>query len=131
MKISKTLLVVLFTISPFLTYAQSQGNHGNAEAEFFGLLELPFLITAIVFSFMTAKNMKGGKFGAGMNLLAWGFLVMAIGHIHMQIEHLFDYNLFNNLMGETIGKYAWYAALIVTWALSALGFYRIFKASKV
>lgn len=111
--------------------AQNHTEHVSTEAEIFGLLELPFLVIAIVFSFMTAKNLKGGKFGSGMNLLAWGFLVMAIGHIHMQVDHLFQFNLFNELMGETMGRYAWYAALILTWGLSAFGFYKIFKASKV
>jgi hypothetical protein len=122
-------LVCLFVSAT--SVAQNHTEHVSTEAEIFGLLELPFLVIAIVFSFMTAKNLKGGKFGSGMNLLAWGFLVMAIGHIHMQVDHLFQFNLFNELMGETIGRYAWYTALILTWGLSAFGFYKIFKASKV
>ena len=100
-------------------------------AEIFGFLELPFLLIAVVFSFMTAARLKGGKFGAGMNLLAWGFLVMAIGHLHMQVDHLYDYNLFQSILGVTAGQFAWFAALIVTWGLSAFGFYRIYKGSKL
>lgn len=123
------MTALLLISAPLL--AQDHTGHSTSEAEIFGLLELPFLIIAIFFSFLTAKNLKGGKFGAGMRLLAWGFLVMAIGHLHMQIDHLFSYNLFNELMGAMVGKYAWYAALILTWGLSAFGFYKIYKASKI
>lgn len=125
------LIAILFCLLPRLSWAQEHASHGPSEAEIFGLLELPFLLIAIVFSFMTARNLKGGKFGSGMNLLAWGFLVMAVGHLHMQMDHLFGYNLFNNILGSTIGRYAWFIALILTWGLSALGFFKIYKASKV
>ncbi len=131
MKTKLPILMLSMFLIPSILWAQEHTSHSSSEAEIFGLLELPFLIIAIVFSFLTAKNLKGGKFGSGMSLLAWGFLVMAVGHLHMQIDHLFDYNLFNNLMGATIGRYAWYVALILTWGLSALGFYKIYKASKV
>ncbi|WP_298517998.1 hypothetical protein [uncultured Kordia sp.] len=102
-----------------------------SQGELFGLLELPFLIIALVFCFLTAKRLRGGKFGRGMNLIAWGFLVMAIGHLHMQVDHLYGYNLFNELLGHAIGKIVWFTALIATWGLSALGFYKIYKASKI
>lgn len=52
-------------------------------------MELPFLLISVFFAFATAQALKGGKFGRGMNLLAWGFLVMAVGHLHMQVEHLY------------------------------------------
>ena len=131
MNVKSRVFSALFFLFATSLFAQGHTESSNSEAEFFGLLELPFLIIAIVFSFLTARNLKGGKFGGGMNLLAWGFLVMAVGHIHMQIDHLFGYNLFNELLGSAIGKYAWYAALITTWGLSAFGFYKIFKASKI
>jgi len=108
-----------------------KASSGISKDQIFGFLELPFLIIAIVFCFLTAKRLKGGKFGSGMNVIAWGFLVMAIGHIHMQIDHLYSYNLFNTLLGDTVGKFAWFTALILTWALSAFGFYKIYKASKI
>lgn len=116
-----------------LTLQDHVHNTSNSfsQDQIFGLLELPFLIIAIVFCFLTAKRLKGGKFGKGMNVIAWGFLVMAIGHLHMQLDHLYGFNVFNSLLGETFGKYAWFTALITTWALSALGFYKIFKASKI
>jgi hypothetical protein len=95
-----------------------------------GFMELPFLLISVFFAFATAQALKGGKFGKGMNMLAWGFVVMAVGHLHMQIEHIYGYNLFKNLFGETGGTIAWFAALVVTWGFSGLGFYSILKASK-
>ena len=83
----------------------------------------------MIFSFLTANKLKGGNFGKGTKLLAWGFVVMAVGHIHMQVEHIYGFNLFKNLLGNELGRYAWFTALIITWGLSALGFYRIYKAS--
>ncbi len=99
--------------------------------QIFGLLEMPFLAIALVFSFLTATRLKGGKFGSGMTLLAWGFVVMALGHLHMQIAHIFNYNIFKNIFGDVFGNYIWFIALILTWGLSALGFYKIYKASKI
>ena len=90
---------------------------------FVSSLELPFLLISVVFSFLTARQLRGGKFGKGMMYLAWGFLVMAVGHLHMQIEHHYGYNIFKELLGETSGQIAWFVALIVTWVLSAMGFY--------
>jgi hypothetical protein len=74
--------------------------------------------------------MKGGKFGKGMTFMAWGFLVMAVGHLHMQIEHYYGINIFKTLFGSISGSIAWFVALVVTWGLSGLGFYSIYKASK-
>ena len=131
MKTKATFIFSTLVLVTLPIFAQDHNGNASTQAEIFGLLELPFLLIAIFFSFLTAKNLKGGKFGSGMRLLAWGFLVMAVGHLHMQIDHLFGYNLFNELMGATIGRYAWFAALILTWGLSAFGFYKIYKASKV
>ncbi len=98
---------------------------------YLSILELPFLIIALVFSFLTAKQLKGGKFGKGMKYLAWGFLVMAVGHIHMHVEMRYGTNIFNQLLGKSLGEVVWFIALIITWSLSALGFYQIYKASKL
>ena len=95
-----------------------------------GVMEFPFLIISVCFAFATAHALKGGKFGKGMNLIAWGFLVMAIGHLHMQLEHFYGFNLFKNLLGETGGTLAWFIALALTWGFSGLGFYSLLKASK-
>ena len=96
----------------------------------FGILELPFLSIAVFFAFRTASALKGGLFGRGMALMAWGFLVMAFGHVHMQLEHFLHYNLFAKLFGTEGGAAMWFIALVVTWALSGLGFYKIYAASK-
>jgi hypothetical protein len=106
-------------------------DHNNNNASFlFSLMELPFLLIAVVFAFLTAGALKGGKFGKGMYLVAWGFVVMAVGHLHMQIEHFYGINIFKSLLGETVGSIAWFIALVTTWGLSALGFYSIYKTSK-
>jgi hypothetical protein len=113
-----------------------QANNAVAETRsynmgyWFGFMELPFLFISVFFAFLTAYALKGGKFGKGMTYMAWGFLVMAIGHLHMQIEHYYGFNLFKSLLGQMSGSIAWFAALIVTWGLSGLGFYSIYKASK-
>jgi hypothetical protein len=104
--------------------------HAANASYWFAVMELPFLFISVVFAFLTAYALKGGKFGKGMNFMAWGFLVMAIGHLHMQIEHYYGINIFKSLLGEISGSIAWFAALIVTWALSGAGFYSIYKASK-
>jgi len=99
-------------------------------SHWFGLMELPFLFISVFFAFSTASALKGGKFGKGMNLVAWGFLVMAVGHIHMQLEHFYEFNLFKYLLGDLAGSVAWFIALLITWGLSGLGFYSIYKASR-
>ena len=146
MKNSKLLaalcsLVFLFAYSiTAMAQATIQADHhhvastGNALVNntnfIFGMMELPFLLIAVVFAFLTAHALRGGKFGKGMYFVAWGFVVMAVGHLHMQIEHLTGVNLFKSLLGDTIGSIAWFIALIVTWGLSSLGFYSIYKTSK-
>jgi hypothetical protein len=113
-----------------------QANNAVAETHsynmgyWFGFMELPFLFISVFFAFLTAYALKGGKFGKGMTYMAWGFLVMAIGHLHMQIEHYYGFNLFKSLLGQISGSIAWFAALILTWGLSGLGFYSIYSASK-
>jgi hypothetical protein len=104
--------------------------HGTSAGYWFGIMELPFLFISVFFAFLTAYALRGGKFGKGMTFMAWGFLVMAVGHLHMQIEHYYGFNLFKSLLGQLSGSIAWFIALIVTWGLSGLGFWSIYKASK-
>lgn len=127
-----TILAVLLLFANFIS-AQHDG-HSTELNDFnlwFGLLEVPFLLFVVILSFVVANSLKGGKFGAGMSLLAWGFLVMAIGHIHMQIEHITDINLFRAALGNAGGKIAWFLALFLTWGLTAYGFIKIYKASRI
>lgn len=88
------------------------------------------MMICVVFAFVTANALKGGKFGRGMNLLAWGFLVMAIGHLHMQLDHFYNLNLFRSWFGNLGGSLAWFIALVITWLLSAAGYYSMYKAGK-
>ena len=105
--------------------------HSSSTAGYwFGVMELPFLFISVFFAFMTAYALRGGKFGKGMSFMAWGFLVMAVGHLHMQIEHYYGFNLFRFLLGQFSGSVALFLALILTWGLSGLGFWSIYKASK-
>ena len=144
MKTNKLLAPIAFCIFflgfSLFSYAQSDIQHHSAviganglknnTSFLFSVMELPFLLIAVVFAFLTATALRGGKFGKGMYLVAWGFVVMAVGHLHMQIEHFYGMNIFKSVLGETAGTVAWFVALVATWGLSALGFYSIYKASK-
>ena len=104
--------------------------HASNMSYWFGVMELPFLFIAVFFAFLTAYALRGGRFGKGMTYMAWGFLVMAVGHLHMQIEHYYGINIFKSVLGQISGSIAWFIALIVTWGLSGLGFWSIYKASR-
>jgi len=130
-------LVLLCLILPIFLGAQTTEPHDHSSGSdqldsvfWFGVLELPFLFLCVYYSFKTASALKGGIFGQGMNYLAWGFLVMAVGHIAMQVQHIFHYDIFRDTLGQILGNTAWFIALIITWGLSAIGFYRIYKVSK-
>lgn len=135
------LLIVGFTIISIPASSQVhcdllQANNAMASTHaynmgyWFGIMELPFLFIAVFFAFLTAYNMKGGQFGKGMKFMAWGFLVMAVGHLHMQIDHYYGFNLFQTVFGQMNGSIVWFAALILTWGLSGTGFYFIYRAGK-
>ena len=123
------LTVILMAIAT-VTFAQDAGGVSTLE-KWFGVLELPFLLLCVYFALRTAAALKGGIFGKGMQLMAWGFVVMAVGHMHLQIDSFFGLNIFNTLFGSTVGQVTWIIALMVTWTLSGLGFYYIFKAARV
>ena len=116
-------------------YAQvthpAMADHSMEGGNWTGIIELPFLLVSVFFAFATAAKMKDGKFGKGMRLLAWGFLVMAVGHLHMQVQQFTGINVFETLLGKSIGSLVWSVALLVTWGLSALGLYHIYSASKL
>ena len=104
--------------------------HDTSSSDLFGVLELPFLAIAVYFAFMVAFRLRGGAFGRGMQYLAWGFVVMAIGHLHMQIERYTAINIFDTLFGATLGDIVWIIALAVTWTLSAYGFLLIYRTAR-
>lgn len=76
-------------------------------SNWFRIIEIPFLLIAVIFGFLTASALKGGIFGRGMSLAAWGFLVMAVGHLHMQVEHFFHLNLFAKIFDNVMGGLVW------------------------
>lgn len=104
-------------------------SHGVDGASAFALIELPALAVAVIFGFLTARALRGGRLGDGMALIAWGFLVMAVGHLHMQTEVLFGFSLFDSIFGHIVGQVVWIVALLVTWTLTGFGFYRLYRAS--
>jgi hypothetical protein len=104
--------------------------HTMEGGNWFAIIELPFLLLSVFFAFATAGKMRDGKFGKGMRLLAWGFVVMAIGHLHMQVEQFTGINLLAIIFGKNIGGIAWSFALLATWGLSALGLYHIYSTSR-
>ncbi|HEX6924178.1 MAG TPA: hypothetical protein VF167_02025 [Longimicrobiaceae bacterium] len=122
---------VLFVLAMHLVIAAplAAQTHPSTGSNAYALVELPALALAVVFGFLTARALRGGRLGKGMALIAWGFLVMAIGHLHMQGEMLFGFNLFETLLGQDVGQAIWVIALLVTWILTGLGFYRLYRAS--
>lgn len=100
------------------------------QSQIFSVLELPFLAAAVFLAFLVAIKLRGGAFGRGMQYLAWGFVVMAIGHVHMQIEYYTGVNLLDSVLGVGAGTVAWIFALVATWALSAYGFLQVYRAAK-
>jgi hypothetical protein len=104
--------------------------HESTREVLFGLLELPFLAIAVYFAFIVAMKLQGGAFGRGMQFLAWGFVVMAVGHLHMQIERYSGVNLFDSTLGQTLGDIVWIIALVITLGLSAYGFHLIYRAAR-
>jgi len=104
--------------------------HESGSLAMFGVLELPFLLIAVYFAFRVAAKLKGGAFGRGMQFLAWGFVVMAVGHLNMQLERYTDVDLFDTIAGETLGGMLWVVALAITWGLSGYGFLQIYRSAK-
>lgn len=101
----------------------------TSDPTMFGLFELPFLFIAVFFAFRVAFKLRGGAFGVGMLFLAWGFLVMAIGHLSMQVQRYTHIDPFASLFGPMFGDIFWIVALMITWTLSAYGFQRIYRAA--
>lgn len=123
------LVGTAFLVLPAPLLAQAHVPASTGAQHLFALIELPALLAAVVFGFLTARALHGGRLGAGMKLVAWGFLVMAVGHVHMQVEVLFGLNLFGSILGADIGLAAWILALLLTWTLTGLGFLRLYHAS--
>jgi len=111
-----------FSITAFsqVNFNQLQITHtamtkNAAESEYWlGIMGLPFMLLSVFFASATANKMKNCKFGKGMKFRAWGFLVMATGHAHMQSEAFSGINLFGWLLGAKAGQVTWLIALLCT-----------------
>lgn len=125
-----TVLGGLLATSYSLPVQAQQAYDAGRPTDWFSGLELPFLLLAVFFAFRTATALKGGAFGKGMLLLAWGFAVMAIGHLLMQAKMMLNMDVLAMVLGESFGAAVWIVALVITWGLSWLGFQSIYIASK-
>lgn len=124
------ILIVLLLAGPSHGMSEEGPAGMSTASTIFALLEIPFLLFCMIFAFLSARQLKGGVFGTGMTLMAWGFLIMGVGHLHMQMEAHLGFNLFQTLFGAAGGQYAWFIALLATWTLSGLGFQRIYRAAR-
>ncbi|MFY0601248.1 MAG: hypothetical protein JXR03_16345 [Cyclobacteriaceae bacterium] len=97
-----------------------------------------FLTFANVISYGIIRS-QGTELGISLNLLELPFLaasvisvflVLAVHHLYTQVGHHFKYHLFNHLLGKTSGTFIMFIALAITWKLSALDSYQIWKANK-
>jgi len=95
-----------------------------------GLLEIPFLLVALFYSWRTAAALHGGIFGRGMGLMAGGLLVMAIGHALMLVDNAFGVDVLEVTFGPTLSGVLWVIALAASWGLTGTGFHSIYKASR-
>ncbi|MEQ9263223.1 MAG: hypothetical protein RLP14_08685 [Owenweeksia sp.] len=83
-----TLTLLLFAAGTVGLNAHTT-THSGTNHDFnpwFSLLEIPFLIAVAGLSFIVVSALRGGELGKGISLMARGFLIMAIRHIHMQVE---------------------------------------------
>ena len=96
---------------------------------FYYVLEVPFIITATVMSFIITRRFKGRPFGLAMLFLAWSFLVMGIGHILLLLNS-FGYAILEEILGDAVADLSILLALISTWLLAIISFSLILKADR-
>src|SRR3989339_1481343 len=102
----------------------------TVQEKIFSLLELPALITAVVFGFLTAAEFRGGMLGRGMKYLAAGFLIMGLNHLHLQLISSFRFDLLFEIFGDWGANIAWFTLLIGSWLLLAAGFAELYRSGK-
>lgn len=94
--------------------------------EYASMLELPFMIFSVFLGFAVAfivtREVRSGFF-----LLASGILVMALGHLFLMGQNLFQVFLPTYLFGPVGGSLVWLAALSLTWTLIGLGLWKLRK----
>src|SRR3989339_391457 len=99
----------------------------TVQEKIFSLLELPALITAVIFGFLTAAEFRGGMLGKGMKYLAAGFLVMGFNHVHLQLIAFFRFDVLFKIFGASGADIAFFTLLITSWILLAAGFAELYR----
>ncbi len=98
-------------------------DHGTGQGIYYdSLIELPFLILAVALGIISTRYHVTGALKTGIVYIVAGLVIMSIGHLHMQVEHIWGINIFRSVLGETAGKAIWAMALIISWSMSAYGF---------
>ena len=93
----------------------------------FAVLEMPFLLVAIIYGLLIARTVRSSLIGRGMTFIALGSLVMAIGHILMIVNGLAKEQILSVILGDVGGAWAWLAALCTSWLFYGLGFIEVYK----
>src|SRR5207249_206863 len=93
----------------------------------FAVLEMPFLLVAIIFGFLIAKTVRSSLIGRGMTFIALGSLVMAIGHIILMADQLLKENILVFFLGQAGGPWAWLTALCTSRLFYGLGLFEHFR----
>src|SRR5438094_7449478 len=93
----------------------------------FAVLEMPFLLVAIIYGLLIARTVRSSLIGRGMTFIALGSLVMAIGHIIMIVNGLVKEQILSVILGDVGGAWAWLVALCTSWLLYGLGFIQVYK----
>ncbi|MEK7460504.1 MAG: hypothetical protein AAB628_03070 [Patescibacteria group bacterium] len=116
---------------PALVFAQNNGMEIGVGSsftikEFAAMLELPFIIFSVFLGFGVAFIVSQ-EMRSGFLLLASGILVMAVGHLLLMGQSLFNFFLPVYLFGPVAGSLVWLGALALTWGLIGLGLWRLRK----
>lgn len=97
----------------------------------FNLVEIPFIIAAVLLGVRAARQHRAGPVRRGLGFLVAGLVVMAIGHAHMQLQHHLSLDLFEVALGADGARIAWLAALAASWTMTAYGFRQMTLSSMV
>lgn len=98
--------------------------------EWFGFVEIVFLVVCIYYSFKTARKLKGGVFGSGMIHIAWGFVILGIGHVISQLAYIFEVDLLALILKQQQGKITEILIFVFAWGVITLGFMKIYQMTK-
>ena len=98
--------------------------------QWFGIVELIFLATCIYYAFKTANRLKGGVFGSGMIHIAWGFVILGVGHLISQLAYIFEADLMALILKQQQGLITELLIFVFAWGVIILGFMKIFQATR-